>query len=390
MVFSATFLGLPVASLVLRDALEFSTSGVALLLGGASIAVVLSEFPWGIAADRYGERRVLLVGVGGTMVALCAVAVFSLSPPVPVWGITVLLFFAAAAGGAVTGPSGSAILGWFGEHRHGTLLSLRVAAVPAGGAIGTLVYAWLLSRWGPSATFAVFAVACAACALLIWVFVLDPPRTKASPNRLGTGGERFPPALRKLSVWRVASSGLLLDVSQFLVLTFAATILADQHRLDPSVGVAVVAGMQLLGGALRVAIGVGTDVYWWMSRSLVVRSLALTQVASLGLFAFGQSLALTVSLTAVAIAGVASCAWQGAHFAQIAHFAGREGAGSALGLNNAATSLGAFIPQVAAGAVAAAWSWAGAVVLLGVIPALLAVFLFPTSHRADAAGASVE
>jgi hypothetical protein len=179
-VFSATFLGLPAASLVLRDALELSTGGVALLLGGASIAVVLSEFPWGIAADRYGERRVLLVGVSGTMVTLCAVAVLSFSPQAPVWGIAALLFLAAAAGGAVTGPSGSAILGWFGEHRHGTLLSLRVAAVPAGGAIGTLAYAWLLSRWGPSPTF-----------------VFDPPRRETTTDRLSIDVDKVPPGAAK-------------------------------------------------------------------------------------------------------------------------------------------------------------------------------------------------
>lgn len=377
MVFSATFLGLPAASLLLQGSLDLSTSGLAFVLGGASIAVVVSEFPWGVAADRFGERPVLLIGVIGTLVALVAVAIVTASPHPPVWVMTVLLFLAAGAGGAVTGPSGSAILGWFAVRRHGTLLSLRVAAVPAGGAMGTLAYSWLLSHWGASIAFAVFAAACAVCAILIWVFVFDPP--PRTPVDVAPRPRRS--ALRNVGVWRVASSGLLLDISQFLILTFAAAILADQHGFPPSLGVAIVAGMQFVGGALRVAAGIGTDTVRWLSRTAVVRCLAIVQAICLVLVALGDAIPLSVSLAAITIAGVASCAWQGAHFTHAAALAGHGNAGTALGLNNAATSLGAFVPQVVAGALAVTWGWGTTTLLLGVVPAVVAVILFPSAPQ---------
>lgn len=377
MVFSATFLGLPAASLLVQSSLDLSTGGLATVLGGASIAVVLTELPWGFAADRFGERRVLLLGVVGAVVALAAVAIVSSAPRPPVWGLTALLFVAAGAAGAVTGPSGSAILGWFAERRHGTLLSLRVAAVSAGGAAGTLAYSWLLAHGGAPFAFAVFAGACAICAVLIWVCVLDPPGGSMQFADADAPPADAAPALRQPKVWRVATSGLLLDVAQFLILTFAAAILADHHGYPPAAGVAAVAIMQFVGGALRVVLGVSTDLIRWLTRTRVVRGLALLQAACLIVVALGERTPLAVSLLAVVTAGAASCAWQGAHFAQIAALAGRGKAGTALGLNNAATSLGAFIPQVVAGSVAVALGWGSTIIILGVVPVVLAAILFP-------------
>jgi len=383
-VFSATFLGLPAASLLLQGSLELSTGGLAVVLGGASIAVVLTEFPWGVAADRFGERRVLLFGVVGTAVALAAVALATSAPQPSAWMLAGALFLGAGFGGAVTGPSGSAILGWFAERRHGTPVSLRVAAVPAGGAVGTLAYSVLLSQGGAPFAFAVFAAACAVCAVLVWFFVFDPSGGRAERNFAATMRSARP-ALRQGGVWRVAASGLLLDISQFFVLTFAVALLADQHGYPPLAGVAAVAAMQLVGGALRVAAGVGTDHVPWLTRTIVVRGAAIVQAACLVVVAISPREAVTAALIAMLIAGTASCAWQGAHFAQIATLAGPGQAGTALGLDNTATSLGAFIPQVAAGALAVAAGWGSATVLLGVVPALLAAVVFPRT-RARSAG----
>jgi len=389
MTFSATFLGLPAASLLLQGSLGLSTGELAVVLGAASIAVVVTEFPWGVAADRFGERRVLLLGVVGAATALAAVAIVTSAPYPSVWMLAGALFIGAAFGGAVTGPSGSAILGWFAERRHGTLVSLRVAAVPAGGAVGTLAYSWLLSHGGAPLMFVVFATACALCALLVWVFVFDPSvHVHVHENEVEGGIPARPasrpaprPALRQPGVWRVAASGLLLDISQFFVLTFAAALLADQYGYAPLAGVGVVAVMQFVGGALRVAAGVGTDLVPWLTRTIVVRGAAILQAACLVVVAISPRESVTAALIAMLIAGIVSCAWQGAHFAQITTLAGPGQAGTALGLNNAATSLGAFLPQVVAGALAVAAGWGSTTILLGVVPALLAAVVFPRGHR---------
>ncbi|MEV7618695.1 MFS transporter [Microbacterium sp. NPDC089321] len=370
-VFSATFLGLPAASILFQRALQLDMSELAVFLGSASIAVVVTEAPWGMAADRFGERRVLLAGIGITVLALTGLGIASsLSVTPPLWVLALLLFVAAGAGGAVTGPSGSAILGWFDARRHATLVTLRVASVPVGGALGTVAYAILLEALGVVGTFIAAASACALVGALVALLSFDPPRGHDSDG---------PPSgvLSDPRVWRVAITGFLLDVSQFLVLTFAATVLHQLFSVPVAVGLTWVTVMQLLGGALRVLAGVGTDFLPWLSRARVVRGLGLVQVMCLAPFLCGTALPVHLGIALMVIAGIAGCAWQGAHFSHMAILAGPGGAGAALGLNNTATSLGAFTAQVMAGTCVVAFDWPVTVLLLGALPAFLASLLFP-------------
>ena len=51
------------------DAFSVSNSAIGLALTGMWGAYALAQFPSGLLADRYGERRVILIAVGGTAVA---------------------------------------------------------------------------------------------------------------------------------------------------------------------------------------------------------------------------------------------------------------------------------------------------------------------------------
>jgi len=51
------------------DAFAVSNSAIGLALTGMWGAYALAQFPSGLLADRYGERRIILVAVGRTAVA---------------------------------------------------------------------------------------------------------------------------------------------------------------------------------------------------------------------------------------------------------------------------------------------------------------------------------
>ena len=61
--FSAVLLGLPVLAPTLRAELDLSVSEVGIVLGSVWVGPVLTLLPWGLAADRVGERAVLAVGL---------------------------------------------------------------------------------------------------------------------------------------------------------------------------------------------------------------------------------------------------------------------------------------------------------------------------------------
>ena len=66
--FSATFAGIPAAAVFLRSGYQLSNGNLGLVLGLLGLGVALSELPWGLLTDRWGDRGVLWTGLDFRMV----------------------------------------------------------------------------------------------------------------------------------------------------------------------------------------------------------------------------------------------------------------------------------------------------------------------------------
>ena len=120
------------------------------------LGVALFELPWGMLADRWGDRPVLLGGLGATAAALAWMSVFA--APVhgaapALWLLALGLLLVGVMGGSVNGASGRAVMAWFDEGERGLAMSIRQTAVPLGGGLGALVLPWLASQVGFAAVF---------------------------------------------------------------------------------------------------------------------------------------------------------------------------------------------------------------------------------------------
>ena len=140
--FSATFAGIPAAAVFLRSGYHLSNGNLGLVLGLLGLGVALSELPWGLLTDRWGDRGVLLTGLGATSAWLALMAVFVVPSAAYVPGVAMLaacLLVTGLLGGSVNGSSGRAIMAWFHEGERGFAMSIRQTAVPLGGGLGALV-----------------------------------------------------------------------------------------------------------------------------------------------------------------------------------------------------------------------------------------------------------
>src|SRR5579862_2013997 len=72
--YSAIWLGVAVMAPALRSGLHLSLGQTGVLLSASLAGSVLSLIPWGLATDRFGERRVLIVGL-----VLCGAALIGAS-----------------------------------------------------------------------------------------------------------------------------------------------------------------------------------------------------------------------------------------------------------------------------------------------------------------------
>ena len=72
--FAALFLGLPVLAPELQSHFHLSLEGVGVVLASVNLGVLATVLPWGLLADRVGERAVIAVGLGSASVAVVAAA----------------------------------------------------------------------------------------------------------------------------------------------------------------------------------------------------------------------------------------------------------------------------------------------------------------------------
>ncbi|MDR6469034.1 MFS family permease [Paraburkholderia graminis] len=175
--FSAAFSGIPTTAVYLRSGYHLGNEGLGLVLGMLGLGIAVSELPWGLLTDRWGDRRVLLLGLLSTAAALAGLALFAAPFGSHVPDVTTLalgLLLVGLLGGSVNGSSGRAVMAWFREGERGLAMSIRQTAVPAGGGLGALLLPALASRFGFVSVYAVLALGCAITAGFAWRWLHEP------------------------------------------------------------------------------------------------------------------------------------------------------------------------------------------------------------------------
>ena len=389
--FSAVAAGLPTTAVFMRADYRLDLDQLALALGLLGLGVALFELPWGLLTDRWGDRPVLLGGLGSTAAALAWMSgwVAPVGGFVPsLWLLAVGLVLVGMLGGSVNGASGRAVMAWFDEGERGLAMSIRQTAVPLGGGLGALLLPWLAAHAGFVAVFGVLAVMCGTAALLAACWLREPGERgvagvaalPAVPPMPGEPRVSYAPAPTRPStsspmtdtrVRRAAFAIGIMCGPQFAVLTFAAVFLHDALHAGIGVLTAVMVAVQLGAMAARIASGRWTDrrgnrrAYL---RGCALLSFALYAALAGAAWAAGASptgwhvFALAVLLAA---AGICASAWHGVAYTELATLAGASRAGTALGMANSCVYLVLFATPLAIAHIVAASSWPVAWLIAG-------------------------
>lgn len=375
--FSAAAAGIPTTAIWLRADYHLSNAELGLALGAMGLGVAVSELPWGLATDRWGDRPILLAGLLATAIGLLCMALFVTpshgSVPALHW-LLAAMGMVGLLGGSVNGSSGRAVMRWFQEGERGLAMSIRQTAVPLGGGLGALLLPWLASTAGFRPVYAALAVMCVLSAVLASRWLHEPPDAAASAASVASRESLF----ANRSVWRVVLGIGVLCAPQMAILTFATVFLHDYGH----VGIAGLAGtmtaIQLGAMAMRVWSGRHTDRHgnrraYLRHNTLVVMVSFAMLAAVVGVFPRVHE-ALLIAM--VVVAGIGVSAWHGVAYTEVATLAGKERAGTALGMANTAVYLGLFVTPLALPHLLALTSWAS-VWAAGAVCALLTYPLFP-------------
>jgi MFS family permease len=350
--YSAVLIGLPVMGPALRDAYGLSLIRVGLVFDSVWVGGMLTLLPWGLLADRVGERVVLSSGL-----ACCAAALAGAAYASSFGLLFALLGLAGAAGASVNAASGRAVMLWFPAAERGFALGLRQTAIPLGGLVAALLLPVLTLR----SAFLVLAALSAAGALFGALVIRErgAPEEVLEPRGLGA-------TLRDGRLWLLCAGSSFYLVAQLAITGFVVLFLHDERGFSRGAAAGVLAGVQVLAAAMRIGGGRWSDLIG--SRLRPLRLVGLASSVTLAFVAAVLSAPIVLLVAAFILAGGFAMAWNGLSFTTAGELAGRARSGAALGMQQTAlAAAGAIVPPVFAATVSAS-SWQVAFAVAAAFP----------------------
>lgn len=360
-----------------------SLAEAGLLAGAPNLGLVAALVLWGAATDRFGERRVLIVGLAATtlMVALAMAAAIPIGgaeqPSASDGGfgalvpLAIALVACGAASACTNSASGRLITGWFPAERRGLAMGIRQTCQPLGMAIAALGVPPLAAGFGIPAALALGGVLVLVSLAAVIAVVHDPERAQRPAISAAEAPLRpVNPYRGGATLVRIHAASVLLVVPQFALSTFGLVWFTVGFGWSALAAGALVAGAQFAGAAGRILVGVWSDRAGSRLRPLRIVAVAgivtLLAAAACGWLEWGVPAAV-----AYVIACCVSVADNGLAFTAVAELAGPSWAGRALGIQN----TGQFLAAAAVGPVVG-----GAIGLFG-IPATLALIALTPADR---------
>ncbi|MFA9428164.1 MFS transporter [Natronorubrum sp. A-ect3] len=295
--FFVTMVGRLAISPVLPEIVEtFSVSNavVGLSLSGMWLAYGLAQYPSGVLADRYGERLVILVAVGGSALAALAVSV------APVFG---LFFVSTILLGAVAGLHYSVATTLLARtyDNVGTAVGVHNSGATVAGLLTPVVVAWIAVRFGWRLAVAVIAlVGIPSAVLFAWKVRPTEPRRPETPLR-----DRFQlgPISELLSRPPIAFTLVIAIVGEFAwqgTASFLPTFLIEHRDLSTTLAGVFFSVYFVVQGVAQIGVGAVSDR---IGRDRALAGCMLAGVVGFGLLVTAAGLpSIIIGVTLVGIA----------------------------------------------------------------------------------------
>ncbi|MDO1485106.1 MFS transporter [Rhodococcus rhodochrous] len=363
--------GLPSLAPAFRSQYSLSLTMLGLVLAASTAGLLIALVPWGVLADRIGERWVMTIGLTSAATALVTAGTTDRVGP-----LIAALVAAGTACASVNAASGRAVLIWFPRAQRGFAMGARQTAIPLGAAIAALTLPAVESRWGLTGAFTTIAVTCTVAAVVVAALVRErPAEDPDGPDPATAPGESAADD-RRTARWLCTVSALLV-VPQIAIVSFMVVYLVDHLDVSLGVAAALLALVQFGGGMMRLILG------FWSDRS-GRRVHPLFVIASITALLFVVLVPATivggpVALVVLVCTGFSAVSWNGLAFTAVGELADRRRIGLMLGIQNTAVAAGMMLTPPALGALLDRTTWPAA---FGAVAAIATIAVLVLSRLA--------
>ncbi len=268
---------------------EITNTAIGSALTGMWFAYALVQFPSGLLGDRFGERAVVLVSIGGTAVMGIVLA---LAPVFLVFVISLVLV------GAVAGlhySVATTLLAKYFDGNIGAAMGIHTIGAPAAGLLAPIAAAWVGTRYGWR--FGVALVTLVA----VPVFIMFAYKIRKSephrPDEPVLERLEFQPLYDLLSKPPIAFTVVIAAAFAFVwqgVASFLPTFLID-YRGQTATLAGIVFSMYFVVQALaKPVVGSCSDRY---GRDIVIMGCLTTTALGIGLFVGVSGVAAIIAAT---------------------------------------------------------------------------------------------
>jgi predicted MFS family arabinose efflux permease len=328
-------LGIPAIASLIRTDLNLTLAQAGSFLSAYYIGPILASLPAGTLTDRWGIKRMLLLGQ--TVIALGLIAV---SASFSYAAFIALMAVAGLGYGILNPASTKAVIAWAPPAQRATLVGFKQVGLPFGGVMGAallpplaLLLGW---RWAVIAS----ALIIASATLATLIIYRDPPRPPAPAVEAGARSPMSTVLLNR-NLWLLAGCTLVFAAMQTVWMSYLVLYLQGVVGLSLIAASGYLALAQFGGMLGRVSFGVLSDRAFGGNRRLPLAIAGIgSALCSVAIAATGPG---TSGLWLAALAlvfGFVGIGWNGVQLTLLAELAGPRAAGTAVGLGLAISSAG--------------------------------------------------
>ncbi|SIO96890.1 MFS transporter [Vibrio spartinae] len=389
--FSMIIGGLPAAGVLLRSSYMLTNSTLGFIFSMMGLGVALSELPWGMVTDKWGDRPVLLTGLSGTAIIALLMSFFAVPSPtyIPsVFSLTLFVLAMGLIGSSVNGSSGRAIMSWFTDAERGFAMSIRQTAVPMGYGLGALLFPYIALHFGFKVLYSFAGIVLFVCAFFTWLWLHEPNITKGEiSDKKSVNNEVISSPLKRFEMWKIVTAIGILCAPQFVLLTFGAVFLHDFGHVSVYVSSISLAIIQVGAMIIRIWSGRWTDRN--KNRKIYLKSCAILSTVAFIMLALsntllprlvdeGTTIFSIVLILLFILSGVLVSAWHGVAYTELASMAGSKYVATALAMGNSVVFIVLFLTPLVVPYLTIHYSWTE-VWIVSIICSIYAYICFPKS-----------
>jgi predicted MFS family arabinose efflux permease len=337
-------LGIPAIASLIRADLGLTLAQAGSFLAVYYIGPSLVSLPAGTLADRWGVKRMLVLGQ-----LVIAVGLLAASLATSYAALALLLVAAGFGYGMLNPTSTKAVMGWAPTAHRATLVGLKQVGLPLGGMLGAVLLPALALPLGWRAALVASAGLIAVGALASLVVYRDPPDAALPPAAAGAPGV-VASVLTSRDLWLLSVATGVFAAMQTVWMSYLVLYLQGVVGLSLLNASRLLALAQFGGMAGRVLFGMLSDRLFAGRRRLPLVLAGVGSTACTIAIASTGADASTAGLSVLAfLFGVVGIGWNGVQHTWMAELAGPRGAGTAVGLGLAVSSAGVTLGPLAFG-----------------------------------------